>query len=303
MKLFQITLGVLIGVLIACNSSRNDLGALDSVSVIDTASIDTTEYVPPVNTLNNDENGLNQETRADKQALDILEKLFQITGVSFTGASKSGYVKGEAAFRFYRNNLSVNYSLLQYSTTESGNLENFQIEEEGIENTIEIFADWNNTDESVGSGKFFLRLSPDYPKNLYFEIRGSSWIHYAYRELNDAEFEKVKQILSINSKIVMGNDGEKTISYKSIKFNCVARIGTNKIYSSPDTNSIHPSWEKSEDFGLSWGFLATKLISNNQGEFLFGDIITPRGGIFNVKQNGFDGQVYVNLKDWDCSTN
>ena len=46
--------------------------------------------------------------------------------------------------------------------------------------------------------------------------------------------------------------------------------------------------------------MATKLITNQQGKFLYGDLYSPRGGKMNIKQNGFNGPIYVYYMEWDC---
>lgn len=51
-----------------------------------------------------------------------------------------------------------------------------------------------------------------------------------------------------------------------------------KILSGADPKLIHTDWKESE-VGTSWTFFATKKIINTNGIFLYGDLISPRGGI------------------------
>jgi hypothetical protein len=46
--------------------------------------------------------------------------------------------------------------------------------------------------------------------------------------------------------------------------------------------------------------MASKMITTPQGKFLYGDIYSPRGSKMNVKQNGYNGPVFVYYDDWDC---
>lgn len=66
-----------------------------------------------------------------------------------------------------------------------------------------------------------------------------------------------------------------------------------------------PAWvEQMNDdssFGSSWSFVAVKKVENEQGIFIYGDIYSPRGGLFNCKENGFKGMVWVPINEWECS--
>lgn len=245
-----IKIGVCILLIFACNSKSkfiddniNDSIAVDSdvTSLVDSTAIDTTSIITE-EAHTNEQNG----KKIDDEAIKILNQVFEVTGNIFNGFSKTGYVKGEAVFRFFRNNLSVNYSALQYSTTEDGNLENFLIGDGGIENTIKISADWNNTDK-YGDGKFLLELSPDYPKNLYFEIRGSNWIHYAFMVLNDEDFQKVKQLLLSKSKKNDSYNFESFSSTESPKINKYF-----KINQTSDKNALNQlDYANSKDYNFN----------------------------------------------------
>jgi hypothetical protein len=85
---------------------------------------------------------------------------------------------------------------------------------------------------------------------------------------------------------------------------CSTPNGTNLILSSPNFNDIHPAWIERMKGGSSlagWGFNAVKKIQNEQGIFIYGNIYTTRGGLFNCLENGFDGMVWVPLAEWNCS--
>ena len=80
----------------------------------------------------------------------------------------------------------------------------------------------------------------------------------------------------------------------TIKLNCTCTpIDNPKILSSPNLKSIHPEWKESE-VGTSWSFFSTKKIENKDGVFLFGNLISPRGGIMTKG-------CYIIYSEWECS--
>jgi hypothetical protein len=111
---------------------------------------------------------------------------------------------------------------------------------------------------------------------------------------------------SNNTSNITTNDNDETSNNSlTYKFNCAPPNGTNRILDKPDTNAIHPAYIESykggSSLGTSWSFLGNKMIENSQGKFLYGDIYSPRGGQLNIKENGYNGPVYVYFKDWDCN--
>ena len=79
----------------------------------------------------------------------------------------------------------------------------------------------------------------------------------------------------------------------NIKLNCAPIDYNPKILSSPNPKSIHPDWKGSE-VGTSWGFFSTKKIKNKDGIFLFGNLISPRGGVITKG-------CYIIYSEWECS--
>ena len=86
---------------------------------------------------------------------------------------------------------------------------------------------------------------------------------------------------------------------------CYPPNGTNKILFQADTNAIHPAWIENYKGGGYLGsgssFEAIKIITNEQGTFLYGDFYSTRGGKLNIKENGYTGPVYVYFNDWSCT--
>jgi hypothetical protein len=78
-----------------------------------------------------------------------------------------------------------------------------------------------------------------------------------------------------------------------IKLNCAPIDYNPKILSSPNPKSIHPEWKEGE-VGTSWSFFSTKKIENKDGVFLFGNLISPRGGVIT------EG-CYIIYSEWECS--
>ncbi|MCX6331707.1 MAG: hypothetical protein NTZ82_03635 [Bacteroidetes bacterium] len=83
------------------------------------------------------------------------------------------------------------------------------------------------------------------------------------------------------------------------KLNCYPPKGTSNIFTQADLKS---KWFKDKDSGVgtSWTFFAYETVFNKDGVFLKGDLISPRGGKMNVKENGFTGQFYVLFNEWQC---
>jgi len=83
------------------------------------------------------------------------------------------------------------------------------------------------------------------------------------------------------------------------KLNCAPKKGTSNIFTNADTKS---KWFKDNEssVGTSWTFFAYETVFNKDGVFLKGDLISPRGGKMNVKENGFIGQFYVLYNEWEC---
>ena len=78
-----------------------------------------------------------------------------------------------------------------------------------------------------------------------------------------------------------------------VKLNCASIDYNPKILSSPNPKSIHPEWKESE-VGTSWSFFSTKKIDNKDGVFLFGNLISPRGGVITKG-------CYIIYSEWECS--
>jgi hypothetical protein len=86
---------------------------------------------------------------------------------------------------------------------------------------------------------------------------------------------------------------------------CYPPNGTNLILNSPNLKDIHPAWIENIKSGFSLSddyiFNAVKKIQNEQGVFIYGNIYSHKMFLFNDSQNGFDGMVWVPLREWDCS--
>jgi len=78
-----------------------------------------------------------------------------------------------------------------------------------------------------------------------------------------------------------------------IKLNCAPIDYNPKILSSPNPKSVHPDWKESQ-VGTSWSFFSTKKIENKDGVFLFGNLISSRGGVITKG-------CYIIYSEWECS--
>jgi hypothetical protein len=80
---------------------------------------------------------------------------------------------------------------------------------------------------------------------------------------------------------------------------CAPKKTTSNVFIKAD---LKTKWFKDNEsyVGLSSSFIARETIFNKEGVFLKGDLISPRGGKLNVKENGVTGDFYVLFKEWDC---
>ena len=78
-----------------------------------------------------------------------------------------------------------------------------------------------------------------------------------------------------------------------LKLNCAPMNYNPKILSSPNTKSIHSDWINSQ-VGASWSFFSTKRIQNKDGVFLYGNLISPRGGLITKG-------CYIIYSEWECA--
>ena len=75
---------------------------------------------------------------------------------------------------------------------------------------------------------------------------------------------------------------------------CLPKNNTARILTKPAPNAIHPDWMGDSYVGLGWSFAAKRIIADTTGDYGFGDLLSPRGGVVNH-------DVYVVLSEWDCS--
>jgi hypothetical protein len=103
----------------------------------------------------------------------------------------------------------------------------------------------------------------------------------------------LKMSLCIVSVKAQNGDYSQIKDSINIKLNCAPIRYNPKILSSPNPKSIHPDWKGSE-VGTSWSFFTTKKIKNKDGVFLFGNLISPRGGVITKG-------CYIIYSEWKCS--
>ena len=151
-----------------------------------------------------------------------LDEVLEITGNNFSGSCKVGGASGDATISFNEGKVTVNYSAMGYSATESGFLENLELTDDGENNTYRIKGDWNNQD--AGNGNFRLEVfGADLPNTIYIEIKGkgsSGWKYYDSKKLSDEDFNKFIAVLKkdVNTPSTSEPDATKEESYyKSTK--------------------------------------------------------------------------------------
>jgi len=103
---------------------------------------------------------------------------------------KSGYVSGDALFRFSSESIAVNYSVSQYQEIEIGDLDDLYVSDYcGMPDCNDIYpisirGRWNS--RVAGDGDFNLAVSNS---TVYFHIIGDgSWSHFMEFELPSTEY-------------------------------------------------------------------------------------------------------------------
>ena len=79
----------------------------------------------------------------------------------------------------------------------------------------------------------------------------------------------------------------------TLTFNCSPVNYNPKVLSASHPDSLHADWKDSE-VGLAWSLMDAKKITNSNGEFLVGNLVSPRGGTLT------NGPYYVIFSEWGC---
>jgi hypothetical protein len=149
-------------------------------------------------------------------------------------------------------------------------------------------------------------------KKIGFGVLGNVYVS-DYDKINNGNLENDESSIEIDTpfadtSVVSDTDiplSNTQQSFGNFILSCFPPNGTNLILNSPNRNDIHPAWVNDmtagSSLGSGWGFNAVKQVQNEQGVFLYGNIYTTRGGLFNSRENGFEGMVWVPYSEWDCS--
>jgi len=74
---------------------------------------------------------------------------------------------------------------------------------------------------------------------------------------------------------------------------CAPKDNAARILASPSPNDIHPDWQGDSYVGLSWSFEVTGYAGDQTGDYLKGNLNSPRGGLVN-------SGVYILRREWEC---
>ena len=74
---------------------------------------------------------------------------------------------------------------------------------------------------------------------------------------------------------------------------CTPNDNAARILSSPSPNDIHPDWSGEAYVGLSWYFEPTGYAGDQTGDYLKGNLFSPRGGLVNPG-------VFILKREWTC---
>jgi uncharacterized caspase-like protein len=112
------------------------------------------------------------------------------------------------------------------------------------------------------------------------------------RELEDLK-PSVQNIMSVESGVSAGcPSAEQNNSTNQIGgIQCVPQYGA-QVLSEPDRTKVHPDWKPPSEIGTSWGLLEVQIIANSKGRYLYGKLISPRGG--------YQKWVYGRTDQWSC---
>lgn len=140
----------------------------------------------------------------------VITKVINYTKKNYIeGTFETGLVYGETYLDFSKwskqfPNIIINYTALGRIAKEGGMLKNFRYKNTGNFNTKVILADWTNFDKNAGSGTFQLSLLDErYPNKIYLGIIGYDWKHYTNIELDQSQFNEIKNLLDYTTLSIM----------------------------------------------------------------------------------------------------
>jgi hypothetical protein len=108
-------------------------------------------------------------------------------------------------------------------------------------------------------------------------------------ELEDLK-PTVQNILRVESGVSAGCPrGPPT----GISRGCSPKYVGAQILSEPDLAKLHPDWQPPSEIGTSWSLADVQVIANSNGRYLYGKLISPRGG--------YQKWVYGRSEQWNCS--
>jgi hypothetical protein len=74
---------------------------------------------------------------------------------------------------------------------------------------------------------------------------------------------------------------------------CTPNDNAARILKSPSPNDIHPDWSGESYVGLSWHFEPTGYAGDQTGDYLKGNLFSPRGELVN-------SGVFILRDEWSC---
>lgn len=79
-------------------------------------------------------------------------------------------------------------------------------------------------------------------------------------------------------------------------FYCYPSSNQTKILASRNVNDLHPNWKPPSFVGTSWSLKVLKVFDDQNNTFIYGNLISPKGGVVDKGVYGIDGE-------WICQTN
>lgn len=138
----------------------------------------------------------------------------------------------------------------------------------------------------------------------YFQIGSGFWTaSFIGKELFFAINRKESSLMRV-SLDVAGRNGATiyrgTTTCSAIEGNlskrmvCAPKGTTARILKSAAPNDIHPDWKGESYIGTGWRIELTNALLKDGNVYLFGDVLSPRGGVVNRG-------IFVLAGEWDCS--
>lgn len=121
-------------------------------------------------------------------------------------------------------------------------------------------------------------------------------LHFQGQELPERAGMRVRRMTSRFSLIAITMAGVVTGSDAAIaRERCIPRDNSARVLSSPTPNDVHPDWSGDTYLGTSWSFDPHGSASDHTGQYLRGNLFSPRGGLVSPDVYNFGEGMEVSV--------